>query len=744
MKKLLPLLLILAGVLVYQNSLSGPFIYDDVHSVEGNPSIRQIMPISSWFSAPSQSPVAGRPIVNLSLSINYALGAMEVEGYHAVNLAIHILCGLTLFGIIRRTLRLNDSGEELRQEADMLAAACTLLWLVHPLQSECVNYITQRTESIMALFYLLTLYSAIRGLRSARRQWWHGAAILSCCLGMASKESMVTAPVMVLLYDWVFVRTGSTTDLLKRRWKLYTGLAAAWLVLLALVWSGPRSETVGFAAGVTAWQYAANQSVLILQYFRLVLWPHPLILDYGWGETLTLTQVIPQVLLLGGLLAGFGLLFLYHRKMGFLGFWALLILAPTSSLVPIASEVGAERRMYLPLAGLITLIVISAYFFLKRRRFPKWVGALLILTTATMLGWGTVRRNRDYRTRESIWRTVVERNPANPRGYVNLGAALDKEGSVDEAVALLRRALEMKEDYPDAHFNLANALDSGGLVEDAISHYRRALEIKPNHPEALSNLGLVLGARGNVEEEIRHYREALRLRPDYLLARTNLARALQSQGNLGEAIEQYREILRLQPDDAVALLNLGSAYGAQGSLGEAIRCFRLALELETEHPQIHYNLANAWAARGGFEEAVLHYRRTLQLDPGHADAHENLALVLQMRGDVAVALGHYQAALRIAPDRIASLHGLAWILAVHPDPSVRDPAAAVGLAERATALTNRRDPTILSTLAAAYSSAGQVRLALSTAQESLALARAAQDPGLVEQIQQQIEQLQKR
>ncbi len=147
-------MIIAAGLIVYGNSLWGVFIFDDQNSILGNPQIRRLWPLWNAFSAPANTPVAGRPVVALSLAINYALGGLDVRGYHAWNVGVHILCALVLFGIVRRTLGRSPLRERFGGASDGIAAACALIWLVHPLQTEVVNYVTQRTESTMALFYL--------------------------------------------------------------------------------------------------------------------------------------------------------------------------------------------------------------------------------------------------------------------------------------------------------------------------------------------------------------------------------------------------------------------------------------------------------------------------------------------------------------------------------------------------------------------------------------------------------------
>jgi len=202
---LLPALLVVVAVIAYANSLTNPFVFDDLASIVENRHVRQLWPPSVPLGAPQQATVAGRPVVGVSLALNYAVGGLSVRGYHLTNLAIHILCGLLLYGVVRRTLRTPRVAPRFALRADSIAFACSLLWLVHPLGTELINYVVQRTESIMALFYLLTLYAAIRAVDGSRAVGWVVVATVACALGMASKESMVTAPVAVLLHDWLFL-----------------------------------------------------------------------------------------------------------------------------------------------------------------------------------------------------------------------------------------------------------------------------------------------------------------------------------------------------------------------------------------------------------------------------------------------------------------------------------------------------------------------------------------------------------
>ena len=162
----MPVALVTLCLVAYHNSFTGPFIFDDVRSIRDNPTIRHLWPIGQCLHPPHQHglTVEGRPLINLSLAINYALGRQKVWGYHALNLAVHILAGLTLLGVVRRTLQQPRLLGCFGRAANGLALTIAILWAVHPLQTESVTYVIQRAESIMGLFYLLTLYCFIRGV----------------------------------------------------------------------------------------------------------------------------------------------------------------------------------------------------------------------------------------------------------------------------------------------------------------------------------------------------------------------------------------------------------------------------------------------------------------------------------------------------------------------------------------------------------------------------------------------------
>ena len=469
------LLLAAAGLGLYWHTLSAPFIFDDAVAIVNNPSIREANP--GVLAAPRNTPTAGRPVVNATLAFNYALGGFDVTGYHALNIAIHVCCALVLFGIVRRTLEMGGTAEQAFASSavprhNLIAFGAALLWLVHPLQSECVSYVTQRTESVMALFFLLTLYAAIRALGSNRSRWWSAAAIVACGLGMASKESMVTAPLLVVGYDWAY-RVKPWRQVLASRRGLYAGLAATWIVLLGLSVTGPRSETVGFGHGVTAWQYGLNQCVVVVEYLGRVMWPDGLLLDYGFPRSLGVAEAAPWALALLGLIGLSIVLLLRRPKLGYPAAWFFVVLAPTSSVVPIATEVAADRRVYLALAGLTVLAAVAGYAMIEAAgqhlgghwqrggRLAGVTSLIMLIVVAASLSTVSWRRAAMYREPVTLWEQSVEAHPRNHRALTNLAVALTAEGRYIEATVHILRAAALNPGSTITTDNVAALLAAG-------------------------------------------------------------------------------------------------------------------------------------------------------------------------------------------------------------------------------------------------------------------------------------------
>ncbi len=423
--QLLVFWVLLAGAAgaVYWPSLNSPFVFDDSGSVTDNRSIVRLWPLIGEskhpgpLNPPAELPTSGRPLVNLSLAINYYIGRLDPVGYHVFNLVVHVLSALLLMGIVRRTLQLDYFQGRFAHIGDLLGFLVALMWELHPLQTETVVYVTQRTELMVGCFYLTTLYASLRYWQAASRTTrniWLILAALVCLAGMACKEVMVTAPVVVLLFERTFI-SGSLRRAVQKSWPLFVGLFLSWVLLLYLNYDAPRSDSAGFSCasqlGLPAYSWWLTQTKVLLLYLKLTIWPWPLSIHYKFPYFTTLGAAWPWLAPVT-LLAIATLILLWRRSaVGFVGAWVLIILSPTL-VVPILTEVAAERRMYLPLAALITLLVAGSYWLAqpaaplrapaaaKRQPFLRWPETLagtaaffvaLLLAPLVRIAWRRIR-----------------------------------------------------------------------------------------------------------------------------------------------------------------------------------------------------------------------------------------------------------------------------------------------------------------------------------------------------------------
>ena len=628
--------LVVAGLLAYAASFSNPFLYDDQTAIVKNAQIRTLSPLSEPLTPPRDTPVAGRPLANLSLALNYAYGGLDVASYHVTNLALHLLVALVLFGIVRRTLAGASEDPPLRAHSDGLALAAALVWVLHPLNSEVVNYTVQRTESLMALFYLTTLYCAIRAGAHPEGWGWRACAIAACAAGMASKESMVTAPLLVLVYDRVFLYPSFGAAVRERR-ALYIGLAATWAVLAALMLGQPRTS-VGFAAGVSPWTYFLNQLPVIARYLWLTVWPRPLVVDYGVPHAVALSDVIVPGLLLVAL--GVATLLALRRTpaLGFLGVWFFVTLAPTSSIVPIATEVGAERRMYLPLMALAVLVVVGVYSLI-RRGAPSGAPAgepkgaplpvIVLAVVCVLLAAGTTVRTLEYRSVRSIAQTNVDRYP---HGRARLALASELVAT-NEHLEAMRQLQEAVKDYPQAHLALATEMATSGRMSDAVKEAEAFVRLLPGNaevPTARDLMGRAYALQGLYEPAVEQFTMLTHARPKDPGPYVSIGDARLRQRRVNEAIASYESALRLRPDDPDILTQLGLAFGAANRRADASLAFGAAA---TARPN-DIRLLNLWgrslAAEGRYTDAVVPLRRLVELAPKDGTATDNLRIMEQL------------------------------------------------------------------------------------------------------------------
>jgi tetratricopeptide (TPR) repeat protein len=652
--RLLPLLIIAAGVLGYANSFANPFIFDDSVVITQNPDISRIWPIT----------MSSRFLVDLSFKLNYAIAGLNVADYHAVNLLVHILAALFLYGIVGRTLKLPALQPVYGRSGPWLAAVCAAAWVAHPLQTQSVTYICQRYASMMGLLLFAALYCFVRGLSAdGRQRMWFNLSIAACVVGMGTKEIMVTAPLVIFLYDHTFGEE-SFREILKRRWKIYAALVLTWLVLgifqLSFVTESIAAGKTGSRIASSPISYLFTQFGVITHYLRLAIFPAGLCLDYMWPPAEGVAEILPYGALIVSLclLSAWGLL--RRKPWGFLGAMFFIVLAPTSSIMPIADR-AFEHRMYVPLAPVLVFLVLLGHWVVEgvltrcsaqaRTRVVVEMGLVgLVLGSLVVL---TANRNLDYRSEEAMWRDVVEKRPGNARAYLGLSAGLLKQERYAESEQYAKKLLSLLPDFSKVRAD--QMPDTPVTNQERRMHYKAWL-----YASAHNNIGASLFNRGGIAQALGHYQEAVRIMPDHVDANANLARTYMAVGKRDESAEQWRKLIKFKPSDA----------------------------------QAHSSLALLYFDQGAYQEAVSHFRR----------------------------------ALEGAPDDLIAQLGLSWLLSTCGERDVRDGSKALELAQLVCRATDERSPAAFDALGAAYAEVGDFRKAIECVERSLSLLGTVSSP----------------
>ncbi len=677
--------------LVYLNSFQGVALFDD-HLYLFQPFTRQ------FWTALLAPELLSRPLITLSLYLNYKISGTNLWSYHLFNLLVHLTASLALFGIVKRTLQLDCFKERYADKANLFGFLIALMWAVHPLHTQAVTYIIQRCESLMGMLYLLTVYFAIRSITAERKAKWYAAAILACAGGMLSKEVMVTAPIVVLLYDWMFL-SASVKELAAKRWKLYSGLFATWSLLVITNLAAPVNKTAGFSVpSIAPLQYLKVEFSVLVYYLKLAFYPVGLCLDYAWLKTTTLGEMLPNAIFICLLLALTIYGVLRRQALAFPLAWFFIVLSLTSSIVPF-DDPAFEHRMYLPLAGIISFTVFALHQLVVRlRRYPVMqifpnpssvrLATLVVVTAiVTTLGFLTARRNMDYHNALGMWFEVAQKRPHNIRALNNIGKVYLDRGEYDQAIAYIYEAYRYDPGYAFTLYNLGVAFTLKGDSENGRLFTLELLRIDPTYTNAHNTLGMLALSRNDIGEAKKEFLTLLDANPTHAAAHMNLGGVLMMEKNYTDAETHLRQAIQLDPDAADGYFNLGVLFLSSGRAAEAIPQFRQTARLSPQKPQVYFNLGLALAETNQFAEAAQAYRLELRLN-----------------------------------DSPQALNQLAYILATTNDSALRNPQEAIQLAQRAVELLNGQNAIPLNTLAKAYAEAGRFPEAIQTAGKAMEIA----------------------
>ena len=598
--------MIIAGIVIYSNTLHVQFFFDDNTFIVNNYAIR--MTVFSWNSvktAALKGLPAHRYLPNISFALNYYFGQLNTFGYHLVNLVIHLMSGVCLFFFLRLTLRLYHKHSD-EGNPDLIAFFAALLWIVQPVGTQAVTYICQRMASMVALFYILSLLLYVKGRLTMHQNpgkflvsglYFSGCAIIALC-ALATKENAGTLPITILLYEWFFFQD------LRLRWSRTQILWSLFFILIfsgAVIWYMGENPIIQLLDSYRGRNFTMLERILtefriVVYYISLFLWAPPgrLNLDHDYPLSVSLASpptTFISLMAIVSLLAFAAYTAKKDRLISFCILWFFITQATESTIIGI--ELIFEHRTYIPFMLTSLLVVLLAFRLIQNR--PVAYG--LMIAIAMLFSIWTYQRNQTWRNPVTFWSDCAAKSYGKFRPHNDLGVALYDAGDISGAVTQYENAIRIDPDHADARNNLGNAFFKQGRTDEAIQCFAKALALNPNHTEA----------------------------------RNNLANTLMQNGDIRGAIDHFQIILKKYPDHVEANINLGAALTRLGQIDAAIAHYQTALKSDPYNPEAHNNLGVLFVKKNMFPEALEQFKRALALRPGYISAINNMRRLEQMQ-----------------------------------------------------------------------------------------------------------------
>jgi Flp pilus assembly protein TadD len=685
------LILAIPALVIYANSLRNAFVFDDHYLVLLNPQIQDLSQYPRAFQVdaqraldrPADRGVTHRPLRAALLAVQFHFFGANPTGFRAVSLLLHVLNGVLVFAIFRKVLG--------RPWPSLFTA---LIFVVHPVQTESVAYVSGQRDVLFTTFYLAGFLSFVQ-YRHTQRALWLGAAAAAYVMGLMSKEMAITLPLLCALYDLVRnlpgrgegVHTPLVRSVLEgarsvvARDKMLYGAAAAVLAAALFYFvfvANPSHQRTLYGGGLGP---TLNTSArIVVHYVKQLSVPLTLNADYSYNAfPASASTVDPRGLLAVLILAaiGYGLVFLLRvdRWAAFGGFWFFITLLPVSQIIP-HHEMVAEHYLYLPAIGFALVVAHAVERGVRSPRygFPVLVGCAAILL---LLGLRTIVRNRDWKDDLALWTKTVQTAPQAARSRLNLAQALRSNGRDEEAIEQFRVYSTIRPDSPSAQIGMGDIYRQMGRYDDAAAQFTKALELSPESAAAALGLAQTYVAMGESDKATEISNHLLRAQFHDEASYRRVGETFAAAGLHGQAVAAYRKGLELNPLDVALHVALGKAYTAAGQHERALEAYREALKLRPGSPGIRNYLGAAYLETGQLQLATEVFLEAIKLDPDYAEARNNLGITYHRLGRRAEAEAEFRRALALQPDSTEFRQNLDLMLNRVAEPSLHDLERAV-------------------------------------------------------------------
>jgi tetratricopeptide (TPR) repeat protein len=643
------LILILLAFVAYADSLYAPFVFDDLTAIQHNRSVR-------FFSFDLKEMLRTRSLLYPTFAFNQWLGGENVFGYHVVNLLLHIINGLLVFAIARRIYAgLRPSPYPLPEgegTASLYATLAAAFFIVHPVQTEAVTYISERSELSSKLVFLCGLLFFMI-LPEEKIGFFTAIPVLFfTALGVGFKETAVTLPAIIFLYDYIFLAKGKLRNLLSR-WPFYLALLICTTAGAYVFWDilkRPLVE-VGEPGTMPKWNYFLTSLRVTVRFLRLIVLPTGQNLDYDFPAILSAKDpaLLASVLLISALLIMASRWRTRRPVFAFSIFWFFIVLIPTSGVVAIP-DVIFEHRLYVGLAGVALSfpLVLEPLGLLLRARVVR---VATVILAALLVA--TIARNYVWADSVRLFSDEVEKSPHKIRAYINLTFEYMKRGQETDAVSVVNAGLKNAPAYRVSLLDtMGNLYLRMGKPAAAIQYFTPSGEEAVQHGLQSSFIASSFNNLGAAYIALAKTYDALHLdarRQALLRAREAFQKSLERQGDvgvlnslvnvsqqLGEAgtlEDDLRKKLASNPKDFNNLYMLATLLSLQNRYLQSIEFFRRAEEQSTTSEMLHFNYGFALSKAGQTDRAIDEYVQALRIDPIFNEAHYNLALLYLQKAD---------------------------------------------------------------------------------------------------------------
>jgi len=611
--------IIMLAFVSYSNTFTSPFLWDDINLVQNNPNVK------SWKTAPKalrenlgfgvvqKKSSSYRPFQSLTYIIDHTFWGENVFGFHLTNIICHILSTLCAFWLIHALFR-----------DQLLAYITCLLYIVHPIHTEAVTYISGRADPLSTIFLLTSLIMYIKFNEKSRI---HKLLLmtLSFASALLSKENTIIFPILILLYHFSFKK--------KVTWiPLFTALGIGVLYVILRM-----TETIG-AIGVsqtlntTIWQRLPGTFVAMTNYFRLILFPYDLHMEYGRPLfKFTDPKAITGFILTVSFLTAAIRMRKSNALICFSIFWFIINILPVSNIYPVNAYM-AEHWLYVPS---ISAFLLIAYFITKLLRTNRWCHfSITILSITTILSsYLTFQQNKTWSNPISFYEGLLKFAPNSPRLYSDLSTVYYSEKRFDAAIAALQKAIRLSPNYAFAHNNLGAIYNTKNQYEKAIPHLKKAVELNKEYDVANYNLGNAYKETDQNELALSAYQKAVTINPNYAEAYDALGFIYNRMGQSENSIINYKKALSLSPQNISSYNNLGSVYLKTGHTDDALQLYFKALALDPTHPGVIHNIGNVYNIKGDKQKAKEYYEEAIRLNSQYPDTYTKLAIIYQSLGN---------------------------------------------------------------------------------------------------------------